>query len=440
MADAAPPRFDPARRRAITFALVLVTSLSSFEGTVVTTAMPTVIGDLHGLPLYSWVFSAYLLGSTITMPVYGRLADVHGRRRMLLLAIGLFAGGSLLCALARTMPSLILARGLQGLGAGGLIPLSLTVSGDLYSLEERARIQGLFSSVWGLGSLVGPLAGAYLTVTFGWRSIFLLNLPLGLVAGWIVGTRMVETFRTHSEAPGLFATLGRRSIAAPFASSVLMGVLLYGVTTFVPLLVQGARGGSAHAAGAVVTPLILFWALSATAAGRLILRVGFRSAALLGSALLAAGFAGLLAAVALDAPGGWLVAACAVVGLGLGPTALSQVLAVQEDAPAAQRGVATSLVPFFRTVGGSAGVAAMGAVVSAGLSARFGGALESASAALAGTGPAPPGFRVALERSLLPVFAVLVVVAAATAAAAARFGEGRHRSGRPSAREDGDSG
>jgi len=122
------PRFDPARRRAVTFALVLVTSLSSFESTVVTTAMPTIIGDLHGLPLYSWVFSVYLFGSTITMPIYGRLADVHGRRRMMLLAIALFAGSSLLCAFARTMPHLIIARGLQGLGAGGLIPLALTVS------------------------------------------------------------------------------------------------------------------------------------------------------------------------------------------------------------------------------------------------------------------------------------------------------------------------
>lgn len=430
MADAATPRFDPARRRAVTFALVLVTSLSSFEATVVTTAMPTIIGDLHGLPLYSWVFSVYLLGSTITMPVYGKLADVHGRRKMLLLAIALFVGGSLLCALARTMPHLIVARALQGLGAGGLIPLALTVSGDLYSIEERARIQGLFSSIWGVGSLVGPLAGAFLTVTAGWRSIFLLNLPLGLLAAWIVATRMIESLgpaRQARDAPGVLAVLGRRATAVPYASSTLMGIALYGVSTFVPLYVQGARGGTAQSAGAVVTPLILFWAVSATAAGRLIIRGGFRRAALVGAWLLVAGFAGLVAASGLDASTAWISAACAVVGLGLGPTALSQVLAVQDDAPAAQRGVATSLVPFFRTVGGSLGVGAMGAVLTARLSARLGPALGSASRALSGEIPPPPGFRIAMERALLPIFASLLAVSILCVLAAARFPAGRHR-------------
>ncbi len=436
MADATPrpdpPRFDPARRRAVTFALVLVTSLSSFESTVVTTAMPTIIGDLHGLPLYSWVFSVYLFGSTITMPVYGRLADVHGRRRMMLLAIALFAGSSSLCAFARTMPQLIAARGLQGLGAGGLIPLALTVSGDLYSIEERARIQGLFSSIWGVSSLLGPLAGAFLTVTLGWRSIFLLNLPLGLLAALIVATRMIESVgaaRPPLGATGLVSLLRRRATAYPYASAALMGIALYGVSTYVPLYVQGARGGTAGSAGAVVTPLILFWALSATAGGRLILHTGFRRSAVLGAGLLVLGFAGLLAAAALDAPTAWISVACAVVGCGLGPTALAQLLAVQEDAPAEQRGVATSLVPFFRTVGGSLGVAAMGGVLAAGLRSRLGSSLESASRALSGEIPAPPLFRLALEHSLLPVFGTLLAAAALAVFAAARFPAGRHRPG-----------
>jgi MFS family permease len=206
-----------------------------------------------------------------------------------------------------------------------------------------------------------------------------------------------------------------------------MGTALYGVSTYVPLYVQGARGGTAGSAGAVVTPLILFWAVSATAGGRLILRVGFRRSAVVGGCLLVGGFAGLLAAVALDASTAWISAACALVGCGLGPTALSQLLAVQEDAPAAQRGVATSLVPFFRTVGGSLGVAAMGAVLAAGLSARLGPSLESASRALSSGTPAPPFVRAALERSLLPVFGTLLVAAALGVAVAARFPEGRHR-------------
>src|SRR5215468_6552155 len=157
---AASPRFDPQRRRAVTAALVLVTALASFETTVVSTAMPTIIGDLGGLPLYAWVFAVYLLTCTAAMPVYGRLADIHGRRRLILTAIGIFLAGAAICALARTMPQLIAAR----------------------------AIQGLFSGVWGFASLVGPLLGAFLTVHFGWRSIFSIIIPLGVLASLLVAT------------------------------------------------------------------------------------------------------------------------------------------------------------------------------------------------------------------------------------------------------------
>src|ERR1700675_5018812 len=188
-----PPRFDPKRRRVVTVALILVTALASFESTVVSTAMPTIIGDLGGLPLYAWVFSIYLLTSTVAMPVYGRLADIHGRRRLMLVAIAIFLAGAVTCAFARSMPQLIAARAIQGFGAAGLIPIALTVSADIYSLEERARIQGLFSGVWGFPALVGPLIGAFLTVHFGWRSIFSINIPLGAIAFFLVATRLKES-------------------------------------------------------------------------------------------------------------------------------------------------------------------------------------------------------------------------------------------------------
>src|SRR5262245_33342182 len=190
---AEPPRFAPGRRRAVIFALVLVTALASFESTVVSTAMPTIIGELRGLASYSWVFSIYLLTTTVTMPIYGRLADLYGRRRMLLIAITVFLAGAGACAAARSMTQLIVARALQGLGAGGLMPVALVVSGDLFSLRERARIQGLFSGVWGVASLAGPMIGAALTVTFGWRSIFAINLPLGVLAFALVATQMIES-------------------------------------------------------------------------------------------------------------------------------------------------------------------------------------------------------------------------------------------------------
>ena len=172
MTDASPaaPRFDPKRRRAVLLALSLVTVLASFEATVVSTAMPTIIGELEGLPLYSWVFAVYLLTTTITMPLF-----------------------------AQSMPQLILARGLQGLGAGGLLPTALTVTADLYGVRERAKVQGLFSTLWGAASLLGPLLGAAMTLAFGWRSIFSINLPLGLLAFILVAANLKESRAVRSE-------------------------------------------------------------------------------------------------------------------------------------------------------------------------------------------------------------------------------------------------
>ncbi len=490
MAAAPPPRFDPARRRAVTTALVLVTALASFESTVVSTAMPTIIGDLGGLPLYAWVFSIYLLTSTVAMPVYGRLADIHGRRRLMLVAIAVFLAGAVTCAFARSMPQLIAARAMQGLGAAGLIPVALTVSADLYSLEERARIQGLFSSVWGFAALVGPLIGAFLTMRFGWRSIFSINIPLGAIAFYLVATRMIESRASLPDpvdvagastlaigvslvlfavlrAPGsggttaivrvallsagaaslaVFARLQTRrahplvppelfrrwQTASPYLAGVLLGTTIFGVDTFVPLFVQGARGGTAGAAGAVVTPLIFFWATSVAVAGRLILRFGFRRTARLGAVLVLAGLAGLVAGALANASVAWISAACAVVGAGLGPSSLSQVLAIQHVAPEHQRGVAISLVPFFRAVGGSIGVGALGGVFAAGAAARLGSGMEAASRLLAGQraagaagtpAVAPGAFRHAIERSLLPVFAVLLALAALNLFLASRFPE-----------------
>jgi EmrB/QacA subfamily drug resistance transporter len=488
--ETTPPRFDPQRRRAVTAALVLVTALASFETTVVSTAMPTIIGDLGGLPLYAWVFAVYLLTSTVAMPVYGRLADIHGRRRLILTAIAVFLTGAIVCASARTMPQLIAARAIQGLGAAGLIPVALTVIADLYSMEERARIQGLFSGVWGFASLVGPLLGAFLTVHFGWRSIFTINIPLGILAFILVATRMKESRSSRPDpvdiagaatlalgislllfsvlrAPGTsgaglairvaLAVAGAASLgvfarlqakrrhplippelfrhwqtASPYLAGIVLGTTIFGIDTFVPLFVQGARGGTAGAAGAVITPLVFFWALSATVAGRMILRFGFRRTARFGAVLVLIGLAGLVAAALANAGVAWASAACAVVGAGLGPSSLAQVLAIQHVVPEEHRGVSTSLVPFFRTAGGSLGVGILGGMFAAGAAARLGGRLEVASRLLAGAhgaeearaaGIPPELFRTAIERSLLPVFVVLLVLAGVNLFLAARFPE-----------------
>jgi MFS family permease len=473
----------------VTLALLLVTALASFESTVVSTAMPTIIGDLGGLALYSWVFSIYLMTATVMMPIYGRLADIYGRRRILLTAVSVFLAGAIACGFAHSMPQLIAARALQGLGAAGLVPIALTVSADLYSLEERARVQGLFSGVWGVASLIGPLLGAWMTIFFGWRSIFTINIPLGLLALMLVATQMQET-RAHLPDPldlagaatlvlgiaGLLfavlhrpgegalafgwraaifaAALGslalfvqlqnrrahplvppvlfrRMATAAPFIAGVLLGTTIFGVDTFVPLFVQGARGGTAGAAGAVVTPLVLMWALTATAAARLIVRFGFRFTARLGALLSLAGLLALAAAAWWNASVPWISAACALVGMGLGPSSMSQVLAVQASVPERQRGVATALVPFFRTLGGSVGVGALGGLLAMGLVRRLGPAAESAGSLLvAGHAPAgaptpvdPEAFRLAIENSLLPVFGILVALAVVNVLVTGRFPE-----------------
>jgi MFS family permease len=477
------PRFDPARRRAVTFALALISATAALEGTVVSTAMPTIVGDLQGLSLYSWVFSVFLLTSTVTMPLYGRLADIYGRRRVLLLSTSLFLIGGLACAFARSMPQLVAARGLQGLGAGGLLPVAIAVVADLYSLRERARIQALFSAIWGTASLIGPLLGAFLTLSFGWRSIFLVILPLGLVSLVLEATQMRESRASrqepfdwmggatltvgvtalllatlHESGAGriqlrllLFAAgavllaafarlqagrehplvpltlLTHRETAAPYVAGALVGTTIFGVDTFVPLFVQGARGGTAAAAGAVVTPIMFFWATSASLGTRALVRYGFRATARVGTMLITVGCGALLAAALAEAPVAWISAACALIGMGLGPLATSQMLAVQHAAPETQRGVASSLVPFFRALGGALGVGTLGGLLSAGLDRRLGAAADVAGRLLAGHEAAlPPGVtplavRHAIAGSLLPIFGVMLVLAIVNVAIAGRF-------------------
>lgn len=472
-------------------ALLLVTALASFESTVVSTAMPTIIGDLQGLPLYSWVFSLYLLSATVMMPLFGSLADLYGRRRVLLSALGLFLLGALSCAAARSMPQLIAARAVQGLGAAGLVPVSLTVVADLYSLRERPRVQGLFSGIWAAAALIGPLVGAWLTLSFGWRSIFSISLPLGVLALALVVTQMRES-RATSLVPFdyrgaallcvtvtalLFATLhgGERDMgglargslllvalaalvllvraqlrtahpllppalftrpetAAPYLGGVLLGTTIFGVDTFVPLFVQGARGGTATAAGAVVTPVVLMWAVSASLAARTIVGYGFRRSARIGALLIVAGFALLLTAVLLE----WRVAAislaCALIGAGLGFSSMSQILAVQHVTAEKERGVATSLVPFMRAMGGAVGVSALGGILSAGLTHKLGAAAAGAGQLLAGrhaeaaaAGASPPALREALTGALLPIFGLLAGLAILNLLVSAFFPEGAER-------------
>ncbi|MGD0465033.1 MAG: MDR family MFS transporter [Tepidisphaeraceae bacterium] len=415
-ADKTRPRMD---RRWVTAALMLVMVLASMEQTVTSTAMPTIIGSLHGLEHYSWVASIYLLACTVSMPLYGRLADALGRKRVILFAIGLFALSSMLAATARSMPELIAYRGLQGLGAGGIMPVVLTILGDIFTLEERAQIQGLFSAVWGTSALAGPALGWFLVVTLGWRSIFFVNLPFGLLGflvlsktyrdqerpravhldlaaigslavgcmallmllsrlgpgGWPLNVSLAlagiaalaviffvasERQSTHPIMP--VDLLMNRSIGPSLLGSLLLGIGFLSLDTFVPLYVQGVRGGGAGSAAWVVTPVMLTWAMSGIIAAPLVVRWGFRNVSTLGSVLIVVGFSGLLVCTVLGVSKHVLAAVLAVTGLGFGPASMSFLLSAQNAVSWQRRGIVTSSVQFFRTIGGAMGIGILGAV------------------------------------------------------------------------------
>jgi EmrB/QacA subfamily drug resistance transporter len=415
-ASAAPP-ISVARRRAITAGLLLGMSLGALEATVIGTAMPTVIAALGGLAHYSWVFSAYLLTSTASVPIWGRLSDLYGRRRMYLLGVLAFLVGSAACGAATTMVQLIAARAVQGLGAGAIIPISQAVIGELYSLAERPRMQAVFSGMWGVASITGPLIGGYITDALSWRWVFYINLPFGLLALAVIAlaypaTRGRTPVRVDwlgalllfagislmliglgGEASGrvawlaasvavlaLFVFVEHRTnepllsidllrspvISRTFAVVFLSGFALFGGIAFIPLFVQAVQGGSATEAGQVLTPLFLGWVATSVIGARATVKIGYRIVAMVGGVLMTVGFAGL---VALHADSGrfLLYGACFLAGCGMGCIMMSLLLAVQHGVVRSQLGVATSLNQFSRSIGAAVGVAAMGALMAHGV-------------------------------------------------------------------------
>jgi EmrB/QacA subfamily drug resistance transporter len=448
------------RRRAITAGLLLGMSLGALEATVIGTAMPTVIATLGGLAHYSWVFAAYLLTSTASVPIWGRLSDLYGRRRLYLAGIVIFLVGSALSGAAMSMTQLIVYRAIQGLGAGAVIPLSMTIIGELYSLEERPRAQALFSGVWGVASIAGPLVGGYITDALSWRWVFFLNLPFGLLAIAIIALAYPPTRRTEPARVDwagaallfggvtalLFALSGATEAVVPWlaAAAVLLiilivverraadpilpldlfrhrvishslavvfitGMAMFGAIAFVPLFVQGAMGGTATEAGQVLTPLFLGWVATSIAGARLTVRIGYRPVAIFGGALLTAGFIAL-AFVQADSTLTMLLAAVFVLGSGMGFSMLALLLAVQHGVDRSLLGVATSLNQFFRSVGAAVGVAAMGAILArdlagvhlpGGMSAVGSGSMQFDAAA-----------RVQIAQALNRVFALGAVMAA----------------------------
>ncbi|MDQ6669636.1 MAG: MFS transporter [Chloroflexota bacterium] len=469
-------------RRLVTLALFVATFLVALDTSVVSTAMPTVIGQIGGIQLYGWVFSAYLLTGTVTVPIYGKLADLYGRKPVLLVAIALFLAASMLCGQAQTMEQLILFRLLQGLGAGGVLPITQTVLGDVYPLEERARITGVFSTVWGVAGLLGPAIGGFLTEHVSWRWVFYVNFPLcvlsmvlisrflherlqrrrpsidyvgavslsACVALLLVGLQstgnqqlqlalyllaavLVPVFiwqeRRASEPLVPLWLFRRRTIAVSTLGGLLLGCALYGQSTFLPPFIQGVMGATPTISGFVLATSSISWPAASTLGGRLLLRWGFRGPCVLGGILLTIGF-GLLLNLT-PSSGLWLPATITfVIGAGFGFYSVVIILAAQSSVGWENRGVVTSANQFARNIGGTIGVSLAGAIFSAGVASAAGAGVNAneilSSEVRATLSAADLGFlQQILAGSLRSVYVLFVGVAALATVVAALLPGGR---------------
>jgi EmrB/QacA subfamily drug resistance transporter len=405
-------------------ASALATFMVSVEATIVATAIPTIVASLGGLRLFSWVFGIYFLTQAVTIPIYGRLADVYGRKITLTVAVVLFLAGSTLCGFAHNMVWLIVFRGLQGLGAGGVQPVATTIVGDLFTGKERARVQGVLSSTWGISAVIGPLLGAFLIQHAGWPTIFWVNIPFGILCIVVMSRYLVENIerRTHRmdyigsillalsvgllmyvlvmagtlaaatvwalslAAAALFGVLLWHEVRTPEpviplklmririigfsnACNFVMGALAMGVTAFLPTFVQGAMGGSAILAGVTLGIMSLGWVVGAIAGARTMAHTTYRTLALIGGAFL---IIGSMTLIALEAgSSAWLaIAGSALLGIGFGYVNLVFTVATQSAVGWSQRGAATASNIFTRQLGQAIGTSAFGAVFNVGLYAR----------------------------------------------------------------------
>jgi EmrB/QacA subfamily drug resistance transporter len=424
----APPALTVARRRWIMTAAMMAMFMAAVESTIVSTAMPTIVATLGDFHLLSWVFAAYLLTQAVTIPVYGRLADLYGRKRVLIIGSGVFLAGSALCGFAWSMPALIVFRGLQGLGAGAIMPVATTIVGDIYSPTERGRVQGAISSLWGVAAVTGPLLGAFLVQQVGWPTVFWVNLPIGIASVLVLALALREQRppRPHSVdylgslllmtassalilalvqagrlgASTVIALLGLATVAlllllrherrhpepmmplelwrlriivAVNTGAFAIGAVMMATVVFVPTYVQGVMGRSAVVAGFALTAMSMGWPLGSTLAGRLVNRSTYRAMAVAGGVGLVLGAALL---VAMDPARGplWAGSAAFLTGLGLGFSNTCVILAAQSSVPFRQRGIATSMGLFMRMLGQSVGAAIFGGILNLGLARRLPGA------------------------------------------------------------------
>jgi len=398
------------------------------DASIVATAVPTVVASLGGFTRFPWVFSAYLLAMAVTIPLYGKLADHYGRKRLLLIGSSIFLAGSAAAGFAWNMTSLILFRALQGIGAGALRPLTVTIAGDIYTVEERAKVQGLISSVWGISAVLGPLFGGLFTQFVSWRWIFFVNIPIGIAAMMMIWAHFHEkvvmrpvrtdyagalllvlgmgaivftllqagnawpwasaktvaagtsglllmilfVFRERRAANPVFPlwVFRERPLAGAVLATLMTGLITFGVSAYVPTFAQSVYGASPIIAGGILGLMSISWPIAASYSGRLYLKIGYRDTALIGAVLVIAA-AIVLSAVAET--GALLLLAVGTVGIGagLGLVTTPLIVGAQSIVDWGRRGVVTGAVTFGQMLGGTLSTAIFGSVFNSGLAGWF---------------------------------------------------------------------
>lgn len=408
-------------RGPILIALMVTTGLVAIDSTILATAVPSIVSDVGGFSQFPWLFSIYLLAQAVSVPVYAKLSDTLGRKPIILIGIGLFLVGSILCGFAWSMPALILFRAIQGLGAGAVQPMAITIAGDIYTVAERAKTQAYLASVWAVSSVVGPTLGGVFSQFLSWRDIFFVNVPLCIVAivliarvfhekiektrhrvdylgaslltvslsllilavlegGQAWAWNSVESFGAFGIGAVLLVAFvfaekraaepvlplwvfSRRLLLTTAFISLGVGAVLIGLTSYVPTYLERSLGATPLVAGLTLAVLTIGWPIAASQSGKLYLRIGFRNTVLIGMSFAVAGTV-VLACFSL-APNLVVVAvSCFVIGLGMGLVATPSLIVAQSSVGWSERGVVTGTNLFARSIGSALGVAIFGALAN----------------------------------------------------------------------------